>query len=195
MKKKVLHSLKKNPLLQKKLQPRQVADFCKQLLENDEILDTTSAIALLELFCNKCWLLDSLQQSCYENISVILQKCSVDTQIKLVPLLIKNSIIYNDLVFLAYKIAKSFTPSECKQLGRISVISWSSDDEYTIITEQEYNYRQQNNLKCWYESYTSENKKFISYRRPFNINDIRCFEASLHIAYISGQTIFFMTGR
>ena len=185
MKKKLLDSL----------QPDQVADFCKQLQESNEILNTTSAVSLLNLFCNKCWELDSLQQSCYENISAVLKRCSVDTRITLVPLLIKNSIIYNDFVFLANELSKSFTKSEWKQLDTISVVSWTYDDEFTVITEQEYNYRQQKNLKCWYHTYAFESGNHKSYRRPFNVNDIKCFKASLHIAHMSGQEIFFLTGR
>ncbi len=191
----LLHSFKKHPLLQETLQPHQVADFCKQLQESNEILDLTSATELLNLFCNKCWQLDTLQQSCYESVAIILKRCPIDAQIKLVPLLIENSKTYNDLVFLAFEMVKSFTPSQCNRLDKIYVISWSYDDEFTIITEQEYKYRQQNNLKCWYHTHVSENGNFISYRRPFNINDIKCFEASLHIAHMSGQEIFFRTGR
>ncbi len=193
MKKMLLHSFEKFPLLQETLQPHQVTDFCEQLEKSGEILDATCAVELLNLFCNKCWQLEEEQQSCYESISAVWKRGPIEAKIKLIPLLVKYSKLYNNFVFLALEFAKQLEPEECKKLERIDLVYWTGDNEYTSITKEEYDYRQKQNLECWYQTYTLNNgDETKDYRRPFKIDDIRCFEAMLCVINKSGQRAIFI---
>ena len=186
----ILHSLVNCPQLQKRLYPHQFADFCRQLQKREEILDADVAEGLLDLFCRYCWNLALEQQFCYEIVADVLSKSSVDARIKLIPLLMKKSIICNKFVFLAQKMIKELTDEERQVMGKIYLPSWTKDDEYSSITAEEFAYRQSKGLECWIHKFSDVSGKMVKdYRRPSCRDDLRCFEAMLCVIIMSGQEV------
>ena len=186
----ILHSLVNCPQLQKRLLPHQFTDFCWQLQKSDEVLDADAARKLLDLFCIYCWNLASGQQSCYEIVSAVLLKSSHEARIKLIPLLMKKSIVYNKFVFLALKMLEGLTGDERQVVEKIYPPSWTRDDEYSSITAAEYAYRQSRGFECWiHKFYDPSGKVEKDYRRPSCRDDLRCFEAMLYVIIMSGQEV------
>ena len=186
--KQILHALVKYPLLLRNLQPHQLADFCQQLCEENEVLDEQSALELLTVFCRKYWQFDTLQASCYENFCALVRQSTQTAKIALIPELMAQSIVCNNMVFLAKELIENLSLEERKQLKTIYLPSWTRDDEYSSICEDEFIYRQSKGLKCWKEEDNiSEIVNRIYYRRPSCFNDFQCYYAMLDVIMASEQ--------
>ena len=196
MKQQILHKLASCPQLQQHLQPHQFADFCRQLQENEEVLDARSALELLDLFCLMCWRLDDLQKPCYESVSALWKNSSTAAKTALIPKLMEQSFVYNDFVFLAQEFLENPSSYEKKMLGKIYLPHWTTEDEYTSICEAEYKYRQAKGLKCWvYEYPPMPNGKVTKdYRRPPCINDFECYYAMLEVLHLSEHESYIYQG-
>ena len=79
--------------LQRNLQPHQFADFCRQLKENDEVLEAQDASEFLNLFCDFYWQLENLQKSCFDDVISVLINASRLAWVKIIPPLIEKSMI------------------------------------------------------------------------------------------------------
>ncbi len=192
MKQQLLHKLASCPQLQQHLQSHQFADFCRQLQEDEEVLDARSALELLDLFCQMCWRLDDLQKPCYESVSALWKNSSTAAKTALIPKLIEQSFVYNDFVFLAQEFLENPSSYEKKMLGKIYPPHWTTEDEYSSICEAEYKYRQAKGLECWIYKYPPlpSGKITIDYQRPSCVHDFRCFEAILKVLHLAGQPIY-----
>lgn len=117
--KKLLHQLAVCPHLQRNLQPRQFADFCRQLKESDEVLEAQDASELLDLFCLFYWRLNNLQKSCFEDVNSIWLNASRLAWIKIIPRLMQESIVCNDFVSLAEILIRKLSVEERQKSDKI----------------------------------------------------------------------------
>ena len=186
--KQLLHDLK----MQQNWHPHEFAKFCSDLSKSKKELDAEDAQKLLDLFCRIYWQLDTLQKSCYEDVCSILLNASRKAWIKIIPLLMKKSIVCNDLVFLAQILLEDFTAEERLALDKVYPFYWTDDDDWSSITEEEYAYRKTKGLDCWISKNPSAGGKITKdYRRPANVNDLKCFLAMLKVLGLTEQKIYF----
>ncbi len=184
--------------LLKYLQPHQFADYCQQLLKGNVVLDSQGALNLLEVFCKMYWRLEELQEPCFDLVTKLWCKCEPPAQTELIPVLMRLSIVCNNLVFLAQKLVNSLSKEQQKSL-KLHMPGWTKQDEYSDITVAEYRYRLKHGLPCNRDEVNlpiDENRNYhsVTYTRPSCVNDFKCFYAMLEILYQTEQKCYFMTG-
>lgn len=139
---------------------------------------TLPALGHLVSFCQDCWAFGDFQTVCFEKLNKDFQALSVREKMEIIPELVKNSMVYPRLVFLAKELFDSLSPAEQKRLS-IPMVYWTTDDKETHICQAEYLWRVQNGLPC--------RQTEDSYRRPFKAADLQCFEKLLHLWHDSGS--------
>lgn len=184
--------------LLKHLQPHQFADYCQQLLKSGAVLNKQSALNLLEVFCKMYWRLEELQKPCFDLVTQLWCKCEIPAKMQLIPVLMRLSIVCNNLVFLARELINSLSKEQQKSL-KLYMPGWTNQDEYSDITIAEYRYRLKHGLPCDRDEVNlqiDENRVYhsVNHTRPSCVNDFKCFEAMLEILYQTEQECYFMTG-
>lgn len=184
--------------LLKHLQPRQFADYCQQLHQENVLLNKQSALNLLEVFCKMYWQLEELQTPCYDLVADLWRKSEKPAKMQLIPVLMRLSIVCNNFVFLAQELLNSL-PQEQQKTLKLYMPGWTNQDEYSDITIAEYRYRLKHGLPCDKEEVNfpiDENRVYRSehHTRPSCVNDFKCFETMLAILYQTEQKCLFMTG-
>lgn len=144
--------------------------------------------AWLDAFCRDCWEFEDGQEECFAELSRIFNFLPRAEQMELIPLLIDNSKAYPKLVLLARELFNTL-PTEEKKRIKVPMIYWTTDDDYTSITEAEYQWRARHQLPCWQNRF--------GYARPMNASlDLECFYAILEMLFASGTNrCFFLRGR
>ncbi len=156
--------------------PEQFRDFVCKLTEQGEVLTQGEALRLLEVFSSRYWDLNDLQSGCYEEVSNLFKNSPKETKMALIPELMKNSIICNDMVFLAQDLMFELSSNEQMSLD-VKPGEWTTDYERTTISKAEFDYRQKNGLKCWIET---ENGTSL-FCRPQSDEDGRTLSAMLNV--------------
>lgn len=171
----------KNLLSSTDLNAKEFAQFVNnQYCLNDDI-DFEKAKLLLNTFCQTIWQIDKEedQRNCFDLLSNIMEILPSTIKREIIPLLIEQSLVYSKLVFLAKLLFISFSIGDRRTM-KLPLVRTSQSDDFTIITEAEFLWRQKHNLSCW--------RTPDSFRRPMVKEDLDCFYQSLSLIYYSDNT-------
>ena len=137
--------------------------------------------AWLDAFCRDCWKFEDRQEKCFAELGRIFKLLPRAEQAELIPLLVGNSKTYPKLVLLAAELFDTLSEEEKKQI-KVPMIYWTMDDDYTNITEAEYQWRFRHQLPCCQTQ--------TGYTRPMNADlDLKCFYAILGMLNASGRDV------
>lgn len=155
--------------------------FLKDINNGTDVykLSEDNAKQLIDWFVDICWQLENLQNECFSRLVDIVLKMPEETRFVLVPYLIERSLYYSQFVFLAKRLFSDFSPFKQRQM-KIEIITWTRSDDYTRISQNEYNWRIKQGLPCWA---LGKNR----YGRPMTTLDLECFYVSMELVYATGK--------
>ena len=158
--------------------------FLKDINNGDSVhkLSEDNAKQLIDWFIDICWQLDDLQDECFSRLVDITLKMPEATRFTLIPYLVDKSFYYSHLIFLAKRLFSDF-PKEKQQQLEIKIITWTQTDDYTLISQNEYNWRIKQGLPCRKGLTKLLPKEY--YTRPMSTLDLECFYVSLELTHNS----------
>ncbi len=166
-----------NPLLIKQ-------EFMAQLEKTNRC--AADVDALIKYFCKVVWWLDNEQLECFEELKKFMLTLPLNLKQEFIPKLINLSQNYPQLVILAENLFNSLSENVQKHI-EVPMIFWAVDDAYTLISENEYRYRQAYGKTAWVIS--------GSYRRPSQALDFICYGKVLEMIVKSqSQTLIVTSG-
>lgn len=166
-----------NPLLIKQ-------EFMAQLEKTPQ--DSSRVKILLKHFCNVVWWLDNEQLECFESLKKFMLNLPLNLKQEFVPELINLSQNYPKFVLLAEELFDSLETTVQRSI-EIPMIFWTFDDAYTVISENEYRYRQAYGKQVWATD--------GSYRRPSQVFDFICYGKVLDMIVRSrSNTLIYVGG-
>ncbi len=118
--------------------------------------------------------------------NVLLKIDEVSEIIRMVPILINQSQNYSKFVFWAEQLFNKLSDQDKKAVS-VPMIYWTFDDEYTLISDAEYEYRRENKKVTFI--------KGEKYARPAHLMDLRCYEKVIEMIFASGtEKVIFVGG-
>lgn len=170
--------------------PAKVTDVCHELCLKNSSLSKDDVLKLFEAFCENYWGFAEQQAEVFANFCTVIKNSSLEARIFIIPELMSKSIICNDFVFLAKEVLDTLPAHEKKKID-IYIPGWTKDDEYTVISDAEYQYRQTHGLKCWKQVNIFDGKPCCKPYpcRPVTEHDIQCFYCMLEISYLLPKSV------
>ena len=166
-----------NPLLIKQ-------EFMAQLEKTNRC--AADVDALIKYFCKVVWWLDNERLECFEELKKFVLSLMPDIAKEQIPKLIDASMYYPRLILLAEELFNSLSEVEQKSI-KIPMIYWTFDDRYTLISSNEYYYRNAYGKSTWIAEGT--------YRRPVQKFDFVCYGKVLEMIVKSqSQTLIVTSG-
>ena len=140
---------------------------------------------ILEKFVLYCWDFEPDATAAFESMKEYCHTLSLTQKKQLIPSLIFNSQTYPNLVLLAEELFNPLSKADKESIS-VPSISWTMDDEYTYITDEEYVWRQRNKCPC--EMHDG------CHTRPAKALDIMCFEKVIRMMSESKSSMIGLMG-